>query len=118
MNERRSLPRYRVRVPCSILCALTGATILTHTEGLSENAISLTIPTNPTYGADPGNVGVDVELKLALPVGYVRLSGSLVRLEQANTVDNLFVFKIEEANEVDRRMYNEHLESLGRKQAP
>ena len=114
MNERRNLPRYKARVPCSILCASTGSSLLTHTEGLSLNAISLTIPVNPTYGADPSNVGKKVVLKLALPGGYAQLSGSLVRLEQANTIENLFVFKIEEANEVDRRLYNEHLESLGR----
>jgi len=40
------------------------------------------------------------------------LSGLLLRLEQANSIDNLFVFKIEEANEVDRRLYDEHLDSL------
>ena len=115
-KERRRVPRYKARVPCSVLSASGGSALLTHTEALSVNAISLTIPSNPTYGADPGNVGVNVELKLALPAGYVRLSGSLVRLEQANTIDNLFVFKIEEASEVDRRIYDEHLDSLSRAQ--
>jgi hypothetical protein len=113
MKERRRLPRHKARVPCSVLCVSTGSTILTHTETLSPDAISLTIPSNPTYGADPSNVGHKVALTLALPVGYAQLSGSLLRLEQANAIENLFVFKIEEANEVDRRLYNEHLDSLG-----
>ena len=118
MNERRNLPRYKTRVPCSILRASTGSTILTHTEGLSLNAISLTIASNPVYGADPSNVGKKVVLKLALPGGYAQFSGSLLRLEQPNTIENLFVFMIEEASEVDRRLYNEHLDSLGREQVP
>ena len=110
-EERRSVPRYKARVPCSVLLA-TGATILTHTETLSLKAIALTIASNPIYGADPSNVGMNVVLKVALPGGYVRLSGTLLRLEQANAIENLFVFKIEGASEVDRRIYNEHLDSL------
>jgi len=118
MDDRRSLPRYKARVPCSVLCASTGSTLLTHTESLSLNAISLTIPSNPTYGSDPSNVGNKVVLTLALPGGYAQLSGSLLRLEQANAIANLFAFKIEGANEVDRRLYNEHLDSLGHEQVP
>jgi len=110
--DRRSVPRYKARLPCSVLSAATGATILTHTETLSLKAIALTIALNPIYGADPSNVGMDVELKVALPAGYVRLTGTLLRLEQANAIENLFVFKIEGANEVDRRLFNEHLDSL------
>ena len=116
-KDRRSMPRHKARVPCSIVCPSTDSTILTHTEGLSLKAISLTIPLNPIYGADPSNVGVNVVLKLALPGGYVRLSGLLLRLEQANAIENLFVFKIEGATEVDRRLYNEHLDSLEREKA-
>ena len=115
-KERRSVPRYKTRVPYSVLCASTRTTLLTHTESLSQTAISLTIPSNPTYGADPSNVGRKVVLKLALPSGYAQLSGSLLRLEQANAIANLFVFKIEEANETDQRLYKEHLDSLGREQ--
>ena len=116
-EERRAVQRYKARVPCSVLRTSTGSTLLTHTETLSLSAISLTIPSNPTYGADPCNVEVNVELRLALPAGYLRLSGSLLRLVQANAIANLFVFKIEEANEVDQRLYDEHLDSLGREQA-
>jgi hypothetical protein len=61
-------------------------------------------------------VGKKVVLTLALPGGYAQLSGSLLRLEQANAIENLFVFKIEEANEVERRLYNEYLDSLGHEQ--
>lgn len=56
-KERRSVPRYKSRVPCSVLCASTDSAILTHTEALSVKAISLTIASSPTYGADPSKVG-------------------------------------------------------------
>jgi hypothetical protein len=115
-KERRAVPRYNSRVPCSVLSASTEAAILSHTEKLSLKAISLAIPSHPTYGADPSNVGVNVVLKLALPGGYVRLSGLLLRIDLANAIENLFVFKIEGATEVDRRLYHEHLDSLARGQ--
>ena len=112
VEEHRSVPRYRARVPCTVLCASTGATVLTRTEMLSLKSVSLTIASNPTYGAEPSRVGANVELRLALPGGYVRLSGSLLSVEQAESIGNLFVFKIEGANEVDQRLYQEHLVSL------
>jgi hypothetical protein len=126
VKNRRSVPRYKARVPCSVLCASIDSSeasqderqlaVLTHTEELSLESISLTIPSNPTYGADPSNVGTKVTLELALPIGYVRLSGLLLRHEQAGSNDNLFVFKIEGANDPDWRSYNEHLDSLDREQ--
>ena len=114
-KDRRDVPRYEVRVPCSVTCVDTGATLLTHTAALSLQAISLTIPLNPTYGADdPSKVGTKVLLKLALPVGYVRLSGALLRHEQADPKDHLFVFKIEAASDLDQRLYDEYVDSLDR----
>ena len=112
VNERRSVPRYRDRAPCTVICSSTETTILARTEMLSLNSVSVTIPSNPTYGADPSMVGATVELRLALPGGYVRLSGSLLQIEQVDSIGNLFVFKIEGASEVDRRLYQEHLVSL------
>lgn len=112
-KDRRNVPRHKVRVPCSVTCADTGATLLTHTAELSLQAISLTIPLNPTYGADdPSKVGTKVSLKLALPVGYVRLTGLLLRHQQADPNDHLFVFKIEAASDLDRRLYDEYVDSL------
>jgi len=113
VKDRRAVPRYKAHVPCSVTCAATGATLLTHTAELSLQAISLTIPSNPTYGAeDPSKVGTKVFLKLALPVGYVRLSGLLVRHQQADPKDHLFVFEIEAASDLDKRLYNEYVDSL------
>jgi hypothetical protein len=112
-NDRREVPRYKVRVPCSVTCADTGATLLTHTAEISLQAIALTIPLNPTYGADdPSKVGTKVSLKLALPAGYVRMSGVLLRYEQAEPKDHLFVFKIEAASDPDRRLYDEYVDAL------
>ncbi|MEP6706098.1 MAG: PilZ domain-containing protein [Pyrinomonadaceae bacterium] len=114
-KDRRDAPRYKLRVPCSVTCADTGATLLTHTAELSLQAISLTIPLNPTYGAeDPSKVGTKVSLKLALPVGYVRLTGVLLRHQQADPKDHLFVFEIEAASDLDRRLYNEYVDALDR----
>ena|SRR6267143_357749 len=115
IKDRRAVPRYKAHIPCSVTCAATGATLLTHTAELSLQAISLTIPVNPTYGAaDPSEVGTKVSLKLALPVGYVRLSGVLLRHEQADPKDHLFVFKIEAASDLDQRLYDEYVEALDR----
>jgi len=115
VKDRRAVPRYKAHIPCSVTCAATGATLLTHTAELSLQAISLTIPLNPTYGADdPSKVGTKVSLKLALPVGYVRLSGVLLRHEQADPKDHLFVFKIEAASDLDQRLYDEYVDSLDR----
>jgi hypothetical protein len=52
------------------------------------------------------------EITLALPQGYVRLDGSLLRHAEANPKENLFAFKIEGGTETDRRLYEEYLESL------
>lgn len=113
VKDRRGVRRYKAHIPCSVTCATTGATLLTHTAELSLQAISLTIPLNPTYGADdPSKVGTKVSLKLALPVGYVRLSGVLLRHEQADPKDRLFVFKIEAASDLDQRLYDEYVDSL------
>src|SRR6266850_8563662 len=110
LKDRRDVTRFKARVPCSVLCAVTGATLLTHTAELSLQAVSLIIPSNPTYGADdPSKVGTKVSLKLALPAGYVRLSGVLLRHEPADPKDHLFVFKIEAASDLDQRLYNEYV---------
>ena|SRR5438132_11424865 len=113
LKDRRAVPRYKARVPCSVLCAVTGATLLTHTAELSQEAVAIIIPSNPTYGADdPSKVGTKVSLKLALPVGYVRLSGVLLRHEPADPKDHLFVFEVEAASDLDRRLYDEYVDAL------
>ena len=118
VDERRSVPRYKEQVLCSLLWSLTGATIVARTEMLSLKSISVTIPSNPTYGAEPSMVGQNVELELALPEGSVRLSGLLLSVEQADSIGNLLVFRIEGANEVDQRLYHEHLVSLSLSDSP
>jgi hypothetical protein len=54
------------------------------------------------------------EITLALPVGYVRLSGNLLRHADSTPKEDLFVFMIEGGNRVDRRLYQEYLDSLRR----
>ena len=121
------MPRYQASVACTVLPSIdpedtTGdqrrSAIIGYTQNLSLDAIALILPSSQTYGTDPSNLGTAAELVLALPVGYVELSGALVRHQEAGPKDNLFVFRIEGANEMDRRLYREHLDSLRRKRSP
>ena len=51
-----------------------------------------------------------VQMNLALPVGYVRLSGTLIRYSPDDSGEYLFVFRIQDSKE--RSKYNEYLDSL------
>jgi len=85
--------RYKAHIPCSVTCAATGAR--SHRTRGAQPASHLnllflsTLPMAPMIhpSRDEG------ALKLALPVGYVRLSGVLLRHQQADPEDHLFVFK-------------------------
>jgi hypothetical protein len=57
-------------------------------------------------------LGTKAEINLALPGAYVRLSGLLLRLAQANETESLFVFKIDKVNYRYERKYREYLDSL------
>ena len=90
-KDRRSVPRYQASVACTVLPSIdpedtTGdqrrSAIIGYTQNLSLDAIALILPSSQTYGTDPSNLGTAAELVLALPVGYVELSGALVRFDK------------------------------------
>jgi hypothetical protein len=122
-KDRRSAPRYKARIACSVLSTSSegnklsedrGPKVLGHTYDLSTEAISIVLSSHPVYGADPTGLGTMAEITLALPVGYVRLCGNFLRHIDSTPQENLFVFMIEGGNIVDRRLYQEYLDSLRR----
>src|SRR5947207_1305329 len=120
IRERRSAPRHKVRIPCSVLAisfdpgktADERPATLGYTHDVSIKSISVVLPSNPIYSPDKTELGTMSEITLALPQGYVRLDGSLLRHAEANAKENLFAFKVEGGTETDRRLYEEYLESL------
>ena len=114
-DDRRVVPRFKVWVACSILPRLNDQdfreqAILGYVKDLSRHAIAVILPSNETYGVDPSSLGQQVQMTLALPVGYVRLSAILIRSSPDVPGKHLFVFGIEDSKE--RRKYDEFLDSL------
>ena len=114
-DDRRVVPRFKVWVACSVLPRMSDQEIreqavLGYVKDLSQRAIAVILPSNQTYGVDPSSLGQQVQLTLALPVGYVRLWATLIRSSPDVPGKHLFVFGIEESKE--RRKYDEFLDSL------
>jgi PilZ domain-containing protein len=114
-DDRRVVPRFKVWVACSILPRLNDQdfreqAVLGYVKDLSRHAIAVILPSNETYGVDPSSLGQQVQMTLALPVGYVRLSAILIRSSPDVPGKHLFVFGIEDSKE--RRKYDEFLDSL------
>lgn len=113
-HNRRGVPRFKVWVACSVIPKLSDQefsehAVLGHVKDLSRNAVSVSLPSHEAYGVDPSTIGNQVQLKLALPLGYVKLSGTLVRYTPDER-GNLFVFKISDSE--NRKTYDEYLDSL------
>lgn len=112
-KDRRAVTRFKVWVACSVLCLseedFSEQAVLGYVSELSREAVGVLLPSNETYGVDASSLGKEVQMTLALPVGYVRLSGTLVRY---SPIDGkyLFVFRIQESKE--RSKYDEYLDSL------
>jgi hypothetical protein len=114
-DDRRAVPRFKVWVGCSVLMRLSDEdfreqAVLGYVKDLSREAVAVVLPSHETFGVDAAHVGKQVLLNLALPVGYVRLSATLVRNSPDESGKHLFVFKIQESNERDK--YDEYLDSL------
>jgi len=114
-EDRRVVPRFKVWVACSVLPRLSDQdlreqAVLGYVKDLSRHAIAVILPSNETYGVDPSSLGQQVQMTLALPVGYVRLSASLIRYKRDESGKYFFVFKIQESD--DRSKYDEYLDSL------
>ena len=114
-KNRRAVPRFKVWVGCSVLPRQTdedfrGQAVLGYVKDLSREAVAVLFPSNETYGANASSLGTQVQMNLALPVGYVKLSATLVRFAPDESGKSVFVFKILESKE--RAKYDEYLDSL------
>src|SRR5712664_4003991 len=112
-EDRRAVPRFKVWVACSVLSRLSDEdfrkqAVLGYVKDLSREAIAVLLPSNETYGVDASSLGQQVQMTLALPVGYVRLSATLIRSSPADSGKHLFVFEIQDSKE--RRKYDQFLD--------
>jgi hypothetical protein len=82
--------------------------ILGHTHNLNREAVAIILPSNQTYGVDPGSIGSSAKITLALPDGYLTMPCSLLRHEPKGAEGNLVVFSIDGTNET----YQQHLERI------
>jgi len=114
-ENRRADPRFQVWVACSVLPLLSDQdfreqAVLGSVRDLSREAITVLLPLNQRYGVDASSLGEQVQMNLALPVGYVRLSATLIRSSPDDSGRHVFVFRIQDSKE--RYKYNEYLDSL------
>ncbi len=114
-KDRRAVPRFKVSCACSISALSTDEkfpkqAVLGYVKDLSRVAVAVLLPSNETYGVDASSLGKQVEMTLALPVGYVRLTGTLVRYSPDDSGQYFFVFMIQDSKE--RSRYNAYLDSL------
>lgn len=117
-DDRRAVPRFKVWIGCSVLLGLSDEefreqSVLGYVKDLSREAVSVFPLSNETYGVDASSIGMQVLMNLALPVGYVRLSATLVRYSPDDSGKQLFVFRIQEPEDSkERNKYDEYLVSL------
>ncbi len=114
-EDRRAGRRFKAWVACSVLPRLSDEdfreqAVLGYVKDLSREAVAVLLPSNETYGVDASSLEKQVQMTLALPVGYVRLSATLVRYSPDDSGKYLAVFRIQESKE--RSKYHEYLDSL------
>ena len=114
-EDRRAVSRFKIWVACSVLPRLSDEdfreqAVLGSVKDLSREAVAVLLSSNETYGVDASSLGKQMQMTLALPVGYVRLSGTLVRYSPDDSGKYFFVFRIQESKE--RSKYDEYLDSL------
>ena len=113
-DDRRAVPRFKASFGCSVVFRQSDKdsreqAALGYVRDVSRDAVAVVLPSNETYGMDASSLGL-VQINLALPVGYVRLSATLIRHSPDHSGKTLFVFKIQESKE--RAKYDEYLASL------
>jgi hypothetical protein len=114
VDDRRAVPRFKASFGCSVVFRPSDKdsreqAALGYVRDLSREAVAVVLPSDVTSGVDASSLGV-VEMNLALPVGYVRLSATLIRYSPDHSGKTLFVFRIQESKE--RSKYDEYLASL------
>jgi hypothetical protein len=81
-----------------------------YAKDLNREAVAVLLPSHETYGVDSSSLGRQVELTLGLPVGYVRLSATLIRHSPDECGKMLAVFRVEKSKE--RPKYQDFVDSL------
>lgn len=114
-DDRRAVPRFKASFGCSVVFRLSDKdsreqAALGYVRDVSRDAVAVVLPSNETYGVGASSLGEEVQINLALPIGYLRLSATLIRYSPEHSGKSLFVFKIQESKE--RRKYDEYLASL------
>jgi hypothetical protein len=114
-EDPRFAPRFKVWATCSLFPRLSDEdrrqhAVMGYVKDLNREAIAVVLPSHETYGVDASSLGRKVELTLGLPVGYVKLSATLVRHSPDETGKMLAVFRVEKSKE--RPRYQDFVDSL------
>jgi hypothetical protein len=81
-----------------------------YVKDLNREAVAVLLPSHEIYGVNASSLGRRVELTLSLPVGYVKLTATLLRYLPDDSGMHLFVFGIQKSR--DRRKYQDFVDSL------
>lgn len=115
-EDRRFSPRFRIWATCSLVPHLSDEdrrqhAILGYVKDLNREAVAVLLPSHETYGVDASTLGSQVELTLGLPVGYLKLSATVLRYEADESgKQHLVVFRIE--NSKERSKYFDFVDAL------
>ncbi|MEK6284085.1 MAG: hypothetical protein AABN95_27445 [Acidobacteriota bacterium] len=115
-EDRRFTPRFRVWATCSLVPRLSDEdrrqhAVLGYVKDLNREAVAVLLPSHETYGVNASTLGRQVELTLGLPIGYLKLSATIVRHEaDESDKQHLVVFRIEKSKE--RSKYYDFVNAL------
>ena len=115
-EDRRFAPRFRVWATCSLAPHLSDEdrrqhAVLGYVKDLNREAVAVLLPTHEMYGVTASTLGRPVELTLSLPVGYLKLSATVLRHEADELgKQHLVVFRIEKSK--DRSRYLDFVNAL------
>ena len=115
-EDRRFAPRFRIWATCSLVPRLSDEdrrqhAVMGYVKDLNREAVAVLLPAHETYGVNASTLGRQVELTLGLPVGYLKLSATVLRHEADKSgTQHLVVFRIERSKE--RSKYYDFVEAL------
>jgi hypothetical protein len=115
-EDRRFAPRFRIWATCSLVPHLSDEdrrqhAVMGYVKDLNREAVAVLLPSHETYGVNASTLGRQVELTLGLPVGYLKLSATVLRHEADESgKQHLVVFRIERSKE--RSKYYDFVDAL------
>jgi len=115
-EDRRFTPRFRIWATCSLVPRLSDEdrrqhAVMGYVKDLNREAVAVLLPSHETYGVNASTLGRQVELTLGLPVGYLKLSATVLRHEADESgKQHLVVFGIERSKE--RSKYYDFVDAL------